>query len=464
MRFGKTYTRLTDRLWQQLSRELYSQWWTIPATQMWTEYSQHIDVPDKTIRVTTTGFRTEMEVWDDKRTRNRDIPDNLAYYDMGIEQRRNTHLDSHKITTMTAHGPIEQQVNTLNDRHFREQCVIYGNRAHAVYEKASVDLEPPVYLQAEWLMEKLNCQYIDATTVAESLKRLGLDKTMALKAIFGYVTSDGEVRDGLQNVGESGGREYAQYFEQLCNDVKELDEYELERQFWLDVSNEMITTGDWTLNQYDRLLDEGYDLEALHYYNYTPSPVEQLAWVDEQVANADLSIHDQDEPDDDCYVSVFGDHEIEAAQDAFGVFPLQDDSSGLAHDMIVEIKEASVTQVRELQQKMFPQWRHNQWGSRKYPAQFGWMSKAQKDQFWKFMNARKEVLQKSARKALTIHSEEVVALLKTIDYKSQRRALVASYCAGNPFNLYGESIKFDHKPCELETYAIWGIYRELEAK
>jgi len=394
----------------------------------WTEFSKFSDVPDKIAVRRNFGSKVEVDIFDSTLQRNRDLPDNIGYVAMGLEERKNEHLD----------------YNKFSSRLFSEDCIQYGGRLNVIFQRAKIDMQPALLNRAEWLAKQLNCEMCDALTLAECFKRLGLDRNMGLKAIFGYYDQTNAAwRNGLQKIGVEAGRKYAEYFENL---VKELDEgpdliQEL-REHFLSTSFDMIESRDW----------------MLQYHVEEPSAFEQMYWIEEMVRQEFEALPPKEVDDyEDSYISHIGDAKKEQPSfDLFGAFPLKTDADGLPHEIISEINQASVEKIKKIQQRMFNQ--NTYWGIRK--AQYGWMTQLQKVEFWSFVNARKAKLADEAKKTLTPKSMEVIEIMKTLGSFKQKKAFIASYCAGNSFNLYGKQIR-NPKPSNEEAFGVWAEFRRI---
>ncbi len=192
------------------------------------------------------GNTTEMMEQENLRLRRNDIPDVVAFWEQGSE-RNNELLDDSDTYIRIRDRVVSRKVGTMNDRDFRERCTVVGNNLQAVYIKDHID-DLRVVHEPEWMAEQLNCEYIDAVTICESFKRLGIDRRMSFKLINGYWDSREEMwRNGLKNIGADGGGRFARYFESLIGEVDDIDEFELSRSHFYEVSQGMIDSGDWCL-------------------------------------------------------------------------------------------------------------------------------------------------------------------------------------------------------------------------
>jgi len=104
----------------------------------------------------------------DTSQKNPDIPDSLHNFEQGQSQRRNEHLDDQR----------------LNDRDFRQRCVVYGNKLFWLYIKAPVNFKVPFYLDPAWIASKLDIKIDTAIQIAKGFMALGLNKQQCLDMLF----------------------------------------------------------------------------------------------------------------------------------------------------------------------------------------------------------------------------------------------------------------------------------------
>lgn len=403
---------------------------------METIYRRFTDKPDIVKTVIRRGNKTEITEWESKFQRNLDIPDNLSYWEMGIEELKNPHLDA---------SEEGDNIGCMDDRHFREHCVIYGQSLFFIHQKLKADMQPPLQLRPEWIQDKLECEFLDACTLSEAWKQLEYSKWIINKMIFGYFDSaKNEWKDGLRNIGPAKGAEFAEYFENLASEfndtISEADCINGIRGHYYDISQRMIDSGEW----------------YAQYHVSRPDAMDQMAWIeymsdieyDETVEIIDIVEDDFDYIDG--YINYFGNEEIiTKTSDPFGINRLYHGDEGISQELITEIKEASAVKLKKIQRRFY----RDKYFNRR--AKYWWMTPMQKSVAWEFIKARKVKL---SNYRLSKESREVLNI--EIESYKIKRALIASYCAGNSFNLYGELIKWKKRPNENEIIAIWSQFNK----
>jgi len=400
------------------------------------------------------GVPTEMVEFEDKIQRNLDLPDNLAYIDMGIESPVNTHLDVNrnnnegvKMLWKKHRRGFEYQVpchgGSMDDRDFRERCVRYGNQMFFIHQKLPSDMQPMLQLRPEWIQGHLECEFEDACTLSEAWRRLGYSKWMINKLVFGkYCDADGTWKMGLRHSGIEKSRDYAEYFEGLVYDLEEIESMEDElRGHYYDVSQRMIDSGEW----YAQFSEE-------------VNAALQMSWIESSVRNEfeEMEIICEEEIDEvDGFIDYFGDEMMTMrTSDAFGINALFDGNDCIDHELICEIKEASAQEIGKIQQRFFS--KMTPYGMRK--AHYWWMTGSQKERAWKFINARKDELKDF--KLLSEHTKTVLNdIMNEVVSDNMKKAMVASFCNGRRFDLFGEIINW-RKPAPNEVYAIWAEFEK----
>ena len=128
--------------------------------------------------------------------RNPDMPDNIQFYVMGINDRVNADLDD----------------QPLNDRHFRECCVqangnnLFLEPKHGYSKQIILDengkqktiikgriTRPQTFLDPIWLSKKLNAPYHLALQLKEAFKRLQVNEWHMASRIINGITGSGKI-------------------------------------------------------------------------------------------------------------------------------------------------------------------------------------------------------------------------------------------------------------------------------
>ncbi len=335
------------------------------------------------------------------RWKRNDIPDVITFWEQGSKERKTPWLDGdcyyrqingktnkvnkelyekynlyvgknqkldYKETNYLFRRPTP--VGIMNDRDFRERCTEVGNTLQTVYIKSCED-DLRIVHDPEWIKEQIGCKYVDAVTLAESFRRLGINRNTVYKLINGYWDEQSKGwKRGLKNIGTTHGAHYAKVLEDLCIEtdaITEAEQLELDRQFFLKNSQDMIESGDWCLQ---------YGTHEVYWNDQMKYIEEMITIVDDP---DDLIIVEQQEDEFEGFIGYFGDEEIEIPQSLTATWRLYDGSETLDHDTICEIKEADVGTIGIIIRKMYPQWQGRklqkaEWGYHKNWWQSGWMT------------------------------------------------------------------------------------------
>jgi hypothetical protein len=422
----------------------------------------------------------EMIEWDDLRWRRNDIPDIVTFWEQGGSERQSEWLDG-DCYYATINGETNKEirhnrydlyvgrnqkfesketdyifrrprpVGVMNDRDFRERCTIVGNTLQPVYIRSCED-DLRIVHDPEWIADQLDCELIDAMTYAECFRRFGIDRNTVFKLINGYWDNrTSEWKSGLGKIGTARGSQYAELLEKLAVEtsaITDAEELQMIREYYLSVSQDMVATGDW----------------CLQYGTHNPYWNDQMAFIEESVTIVDdpdgLIVIDEVNDDYDGFISPFGDEEVELPQGITATWRLYDGSETLDHHTICRIKVANIENIGIIIRRMFPQGRKRaEWGFHHDHSKSGFMTLSQTRQAWWYINERREQLAIECEQYMTFESEKVLGQVRTMP-KPQARAYVATYCAGNAFNMYGREITWKHRPCAYERYAIWAKFRQ----
>jgi hypothetical protein len=231
-----------------------------------------------------------------------------------------------------------------------------------------------------------------------------------------------------------------------------VDESELTRQYYYDVSQKMVESGDWCLQ---------YGTHEV-YWN------DQMKYIEESVLLADgndqlqvVDIIDEIEG----FVDHFGDEEIEPRLNVTQTWRLYNGSETLDHETICLIKDAGFEEIGNIIKKIYPQRQNGklvkaEWGYNEKWWLSGWMTESQTKQAWWYINDVRARLAKESKPHLTKESKVVLLEAKKMQ-KKRARAYIATYCAGNKFDLNGKIKSWKHKPDEIEKYAVWTEFNAI---
>ena len=403
-----------------------------------------------------TLFTNTTELIEDEELRHyrNDIPDIITYFEQGLQERTSEWMDGDTLVKIDQRelakqgrkllSDGKQAVGVMNDRDFRERCVVVGNTLQAVQDVTGVE-DLRIMHKPEWLQTELDCDFEDAVTIATAFTRLGISRGIAYRIINGYW--DNVWKPGLKNIGRSRGAHYAEYFESLCKDLDNvIDESELTRQYYYDVSQKMVESGDWCLQ---------YGTHEV-YWN------DQMRYIEESVLLADgndqLQVIDINIDEAEGFVDHFGDEELEPTLNVTQTWRLYNGSETLDHDTICLIKNANFEEIGIIIKKMYPQGRAKaEWGYNEKWWLSGWMTESQTKQAWWYINDVRAKLAKESKSHLTKESKVVLMEAKKMQ-KKRARAYIATYCAGNTFDLNGKAKGWKHVPDVIEKYAVWAEF------
>ena len=366
--------------------------------------------------------RRELIVYDDRRQAiNGDVPDNLAFVDMGLTGELNGLLDRK--------GPNEARRMDAAD--FRERCVVYGNAVYALHEKRSVDFQPPWFKRPERIAEMLGVPFDLAKKLTDLLgtdrqdkidRAFGFNASMANRLFHSYTTAEGEGRGGLMSLAGNveAIAEIVEMLERLnaeCNEP--VEEEQIETVHGYDVDG-------WALG-YEVLYD------ATGWYDNDPADDDEKEWDDglDQTGPSEL----------------------------YGAHRLYTDRDGVDYKLIDEIKSAGIAEIGKIQQRMFAQ--ENAWTGMVYKAEYDWMTPAQKSIVWSFIKAQKTKLAKAGLKQLGRRGREVLGLVRQLGRCPQSRALITAWSVAGEFDMAGDQWIFEQKPSAEAVYAMWAVYRRL---
>jgi len=412
------------------------------------------------VRRLYNGRRVEMVEWEESFVREDMVPDVKQLIDQGRDHRKTPWLDSGTEDVVVERWGkkvvFKRPYNTMNDRMFRESCVVYGNKLYPLYEKRAVDFNSGT--KPEWVAEQMGCDIVDAMTIVECWSRLGVNFLTARKMVKGYWDERaGLWRNGLQEVGKQQGKEFALLFEDLVHEMDEVSVEDDIRNHYHELVGRLVENDDWRLKYHVDAPDAWDMMEFIETSTYLE--MEEDLHIIEQ----DEVLFDENGNEMEYLVSHLGDEMMvpPSGEDGFGVRPLFDGSEDIDFEMGWEIDHASADEITKLQRKMFRSF--NQWTGRWSRAELWYFTDEQKRKFWDRINERKRQIFESAVSSLSDDSKEVLEISRSLMNKNQARALITAYCAGNSFNIGGFEYKWENKPSAEEKFAVWGIFRQTKS-
>jgi hypothetical protein len=390
---------------------------------------------------------------------NRDIPDNITFYDMGLAKRINPWLDPvdnpivkpivinyhqpsypanrlerflnkewaiqrlKEITDdnrlrpypnfepMINEIPLFSKISTMNDRDFRERCIVRNGKLQFLYEKRAVDiLKPNAYTNPEWLADKLEIPYDLAYKMTEVFRSmdsedggLDVDRKTFNKMLYGYLPDHIELipdkpkfgkprwivtnrHTGILGYGRKdqpprtigGGNDNVakKIIELLETLADELDNITVKKSDFISIEEaEQQTTAQHALENFDPT----EDLELV-----------AMGWMDTDNSEDNLEIMGENNP--------------------FSTYTLHDGSEALSHEFITILREADMAKLKEIQSNFYPS--KNPYTGRKYAPKYWYMTPSQKSQAWVYIKARKEELANAAGKNVSIDGQLVLKWIR----------------------------------------------------
>jgi len=398
----------------------------VPVEETWID-DNHV------AHTSTVGFNHFI----DTRQINKDVPDNIQFFDMGLVERNNDHLDHRQ----------------LDDRDFRQRCITRDNSVNPLYEKRKVDIINsirPTHYNPDWLIQILGEMYIgssprimrynsffvknwnlksnvivesiaitasiikfdQAFKLANCFKRLELDRKAVLKIMYGYVSENG-YKEGLVNCPAYLDKA----IELLVEFADNADEVTID-------STNFVPNAAW----YDE-----ETIQSMNFGNFNP--------YDEEVTSND------DEMD------------FMAENNPFKSFRFSSEYDCLSHEFITMIKEADSSKLAEIQRGFFKQ--EDPYSGKLIPVKYWYLTKSQKAQAWDYIKDRKIILANQAKDNLSEDGQIVLSWIKQLGNNGMSSALIYSYMEGKGFNAFGTEIIFNQIPSKEEVSYIWSEYKKL---
>lgn len=410
----------------------------------------------------------------DLRQRNRDIPPVQAFLDMGLDTENPDVPSSHWVEWLedpfedededtgeiflngTPHATIRRR---MDDAHFRECCVVRGNRLHAFHIRSSVEEETPWYLRPETIQRWLDCEFEDAESLSRSFKALNLDQKAVIKVVFGYMPLDGEWKTGIKAADDP--EFFAEFFEDLAKDANE-DGVSLEsmrKQAYTEIRDEfgtalssqqlMVATEQRANARWKEHLQMRNEMEAFMLFDDRSNGAYRAhsTAYQREMLGFDTSEFDDGEFGEDPDFSGSGSL-------VFSTHPLFDGSESLRHEFLTFIKSANYATLQKLKSMMFSQ--------KGYPARFWFFTNQQKAVFWRFVKDREAEIAQSALKKCSESVKEtrrkiMAAASGTEKEFKQVSAYLWSHVNGKSFTDWAtyKVIEFETPSSEEQALLAW---------
>lgn len=377
---------------------------------------------------------------------NYDIPDDKYLADMGCGLRKNESLD----------------FRNMDDRDFRERCVVVGGRLYALYEKRKPDLQPRSDLRQEVVAKMLggDKRYADVDRFVKFCRSIKASRRVVLGMIFGYVRRDDDGKlfktDGLKSTSADEFAEIVTEFEGIDSELKEYDIPEPEtnrprtkddeRVYWFGVAQKLWDRGEFVsvLSQI-RFIEQSAsrDVACGYYEDPTATPDSFVIYRTEDViAQERLSI------DDDEIVAEWNDDDEMAAlsieNNPFGAHPLYDETSAISDEWIDEIRSASWKELRDMKAELMS-------------SRLWYLNTTQRQMAWAYVKAREERLIVESLKRPTARW---VAAYVVSNPPKQSMAMLFAWRDGERFDTDEMNFRFDEeRATENELAAAWAMFR-----
>lgn len=398
--------------------------------------------------------------------------------------------------------------------HFRELCYQSGGKNQALYERRKIDFDAAQHLRPEWLQSKLEIDWDDAVSLAEFLRRMRFNRQMTLKLVFGFMARpegfDHRPKGGLQVLNKTQMADWVARLEAVAEDLPELPEdvsqvehdYDETNRFYFDESNwvdfeDPLEHMDWIEeNTRESLEFSGQpahhgDIERLVELGFNPKtalddakerldeyrqllPTDDPDRVRAAIAYYRL-LRDEKAAEKD---KITCEHLMQAAKylpfnsNPYSSFPLHCGEEAIGWDLVLEIKNAKLEKdnpfdknepdsLKEIQNRMFDQKGYRSWS----PAEYRHFTYGQRASFWAYVNARKQEILQAHRRALSQHTIDLIAEVRSMGPGKVTKALIMAYKNGGSFESDTHYYEFSDipRPSAEDMYILWGIYRELES-
>ena len=342
--------------------------------------------------------------------RNKDLPDNIQWHDMGIVERKNEHLDPIKDDSNPG-----GYVNKMNDRHFREMCVQLGGQNFAIKLKTKPDIEPPNHMKIEWVADKLRIEHDLAMQVVDLVRDMEIDRKTMMKMFYAkpYMWT------------KCSSKEIARDLSIL----RELHESASEPN-WSSLSD----------NNFAEPIDENWIYMVDEVYETM------------QVARFNEATNEQYREDH---------MDVTSPAYPFALFPLYWGKEALSHEFITMIKEADWDKIKEIQKRFFPQ--YDSMVGKWYAPKYWYLSPSQKSQSWVYINERKEELKNIKPSDLSEECKQCLYWIQQYKRSKYSTALIYAFKDGRSFDSFGIKVDFNRRATGQELNYLWSEYKKIAA-
>lgn len=383
---------------------------------------------------------------------NFDLPEETALIEMGCEGRRNE----------------VQRWRAMDRADFTERCIVVGGRLYALYEKRRPDIDLPAHLRPEVLRRQIEihrakigaAEPVDfkvAFELVKAFRELRLPRDVARRIVHGYLTDDLEMTSGIKAADNGELAELAEVFGGICRELAALEPpadgncprtLEDERQYWYNVSSDMIERGQFPADPYLQMLFiERSALRDFRYPDTTPADDVIIYTTPDVIEGGDDDV-DEKAPELDAEMEAT----IELTDtSAFSAHPLYDETSGMSEEWITMIHEADMSTLSEEKRWLMSN-------------ESRFLTKSQRAMAWDYIRARERRLIEET----LLHGDELAQTVARaiLDFRRSDRQLAAmlfSWQNGVGFELGDRYLAFDERrPSEAELACAWQLLRRRD--
>lgn len=437
------------------------------------------DCVDQNIRVMTirhpfvSGIElknvVEVSVREQKWQTNKDIPDNLPLQDMGVSGPTSREFLWPQVDDDSK--PYRKtpwlDSRAMDDRDFRERCIVANNRLYVLYPMGAPELAPANHLRAEtlqkWFAQKCGCapskkcqhlqsevDYADCDSLVKVFDKLGIDRRRTLQLMFGYQSIAGR-KHGLKSLEPELIAEIAADWEMLEAGLEKLApvgenaprSIDDEREYFLDVSYRLLDAGVGYLKDYNLDLRKPFD--QMRYIEMMASRLhasEDLADPRdvETIIEYGFEIDDEEIESDD---QAYEDADFSAVGDGWTAFPLSDGNDTVDYHWTVCIRTAGVKRL---------------WAWKRLMGKLWWLTYAQRSDLWNRINERQAQL----IELIKPKTAPIKAILNELPHLTvgQAKALIYSYQVGGSFARY-TNFEFDEPGDPELVFYLWDLYKKM---
>lgn len=361
----------------------------------------------------------EINEFQDLSQPNRDLPDNLQFFEMGLSQLENPHLDIKKPVSRTS----TWDARGLNSD-FRDRCVQYGkgkNRSNwFLYLKTQTSYQPPEHLDIEAVSQKTGCSLQDAERLVNAFKDLSLG-VRECESILNEFSEKTYISDNQDESAISMLRsimaefpkhevvsKYIDYLDTLAGLLEDVTVSSEEFRPYDDNICQSLNVGSWD-PEYDPDQD---DFEEVPAGDNNPYSVSKLYWGNE----------------------------------------------ALPQEFITMILEADLKKLYEIKRGFKSS--TNQYTGKRYEAKYRFLTYTQRQQAWEYIEMREQKIQDEAKVSMSQSCKDALSLIRQFGRCGESLAVIKKASIGGTYDMFGVKIPFS-KITPTESRVLWAEYKAL---